>query len=94
VSWRTGRGRQSCNRCHAELAVGASIWVGPITGVPYCAECARELFGKRQGEADTTPARETGMDSAASALSAGFEALRAKANRGLRIVERDWTGER
>jgi hypothetical protein len=93
MSWRAASGREVCNRCRACLALGASVYVGEITSAHWCEACALEVFGKRQDGADV-PVRETGMDSAASALSEGFEALRAKANRGLRIVERDWTGER
>jgi len=94
MSWRAASGRESCNRCRASLALGASVYVGEITAAYWCESCALEVFGKRQDGTDTAPARDAGMDSASSLLAQGFEALRAKANRGLRIVERDWTGGR
>ena len=65
-----------------------------MTGVAYCGLCALELFGKREGEPDEAVGEHAPLTAADEALSQGFEALRRKADRGLRVVERDWTGER
>jgi hypothetical protein len=92
MSWRAASGREVCNRCRAEIHMGASIYVGEVAAAFWCESCALEVFGKTPGGEERLMRELSPL--AKIELEQGFESLRAKANRGFRIVERDWTGER
>jgi len=74
--------------------MGASVYVGEVAAAFWCESCALSVFGKTPGGEERLVRELSPLAKADAVLAEGFEALRAKANRGLRIVERDWTGER
>jgi len=72
--------------------MAAPVYVGEVAQACWCAACALAVFGKSPDDPERLVRELSPL--AKIDLSEGFEALRRKADRGLRIVERDWTGER
>ena len=57
----------SCNRCRCPLAVGAEVFVGPVTKQTWCLACAEQLG---YTSADHEPAESDAMSAIGERLRA------------------------
>ena len=46
MSWRESSGRESCNRCHSVVNLGAPVYVGEVTPSFWCEGCAGTVLGQ------------------------------------------------